>query len=249
MICDSHIHVGQFYDIYTSPRELVGFLDGVGVERFAVSSTTICEANYEKVIEEIKELVQLAGDRVVSVLWLFPQMFNDGGLERFLDCGIEWKCLKIHPQLHPNSWRARGKNMERLMELAKKMELPVMIHTGEMECCHAGLFKTLALQNTEIKFILAHGRPLDETIDVMKSCDNVFTDTAFMPTENVVELCEIGLSDRVLWGTDYPIPKYYDRDENMRHYYDTLISDLKSKIKGSDFEKITKTTFNIIMNG
>ena len=43
MICDSHIHVGQFRDIYTSPEELVSFLDKVGVEKFAVSSTSIWE--------------------------------------------------------------------------------------------------------------------------------------------------------------------------------------------------------------
>lgn len=249
MICDSHIHVGQFYDIYTSPRELVGFLDDVGVERFAVSSTTICEVNYEKVIGEIMELVQLAGNRVTPILWVLPQMYTDGGLERFLYCGIDWKCLKIHPQLHPNSWKTRGKNMKRLMKSAKEMELPVMIHTGEMECCHAGLFKALALRNLDIKFILAHGRPLDETVDVMQSCDNTFTDTAFMSTENVTELCKNGLADKVLWGTDYPIPKYYYRGDNMRQYYNALISNLKSKIEASDFEKITKINFNNIMNG
>jgi len=50
---DSHVHLGQFYNQYTSPTELRNFLDSVGVERFAASSTTICEGDYEKVIAEL----------------------------------------------------------------------------------------------------------------------------------------------------------------------------------------------------
>ena len=53
MICDSHIHVGQFRDVYTSPEELVAFLDDVGVDKFAVSSTSIWEEDYDKVLHEI----------------------------------------------------------------------------------------------------------------------------------------------------------------------------------------------------
>lgn len=58
MLFDSHIHFGQFYDLYTSPTELKRFLDSVGVERFAASSTTICEGDYDKVIAETRELAE-----------------------------------------------------------------------------------------------------------------------------------------------------------------------------------------------
>ena len=45
LLIDAHVHFGQFYDQYTSPIELRDFLDSVGDERFAASSTTICEGN------------------------------------------------------------------------------------------------------------------------------------------------------------------------------------------------------------
>ena len=54
MLFDSHIHFGQFYDLYTSSMELKRFLDSVGVERFAASSTTICEGDYDKVMDKLK---------------------------------------------------------------------------------------------------------------------------------------------------------------------------------------------------
>ena len=243
---DSHIHIGQFYNIYTSPKQLVDFLNKVGVDKFAVSSTTICEANYEKVINELTELEQLAGNRAIPVLWVLPQMLEDEGLALFLDSSIKWKCIKIHPQLHPNSWMPRDRNMKRIIQLATEINCPVLIHTGEMSCCHAGLFKNLALYNPNVRFILAHGRPLDETIDVMKSCNNVYTDTAFMPLENVACLCKNELVNRVLWGTDYPVPKYYYQSKDIQQYYHTIVSDLRKKIETSDFEKIIKYNFDNI---
>ena len=32
---DHHTHIGQFYDLYTSPSELMWVMDAVGVEHFA----------------------------------------------------------------------------------------------------------------------------------------------------------------------------------------------------------------------
>ncbi len=101
---DAHIHIGQFYDLFTSPLELRDCLDSVGVERFAASSTTICVGNYDKVIVETKELTNICGNRFLPVLWITPPMLKDGGLFNLMDSGIRWRCLKIHPQLHPQAW-------------------------------------------------------------------------------------------------------------------------------------------------
>lgn len=246
MIFDAHIHVGQFFDIYTSPKCLTNFLDGVGVEKFAVSSTTICEGNYQKVLNELEHLYELVEDRMFPVLWILPKMFDDGGLEMFLVSKLKWKCLKIHPQLHPNEWKPQGKNMRKLMQLAQNLNLPILIHTSDFDICHAGLYLQLAKRYSGIKIILAHGRPIDETISVMKACENVYTDTAFMPTENIVALCNAGLADRVLWGTDYPIPKYYFRRKSMSKYYNSLIKSLNNAVSQSEFEKITYKNFNVL---
>ena len=77
---DFHIHLGQFYNQYTSPTDLRDFLDSVGVERFAASSTTICEGNYERVIAETKELANICGSQFLPVLWITPPMLKDDGL-------------------------------------------------------------------------------------------------------------------------------------------------------------------------
>jgi uncharacterized protein len=243
MLIDSHIHVGQYYNIYTSPQDLLQLLDAVGVGQFAVSSTSICEGNYDKVLSELQELSIIAHERMFPVLWIIPAMLKDGGLERFLSSGIQWRCLKIHPQLNPFYWQQNSADLEEVINLAKKLNVPILIHTGEKEGCEPLLFKEAISANPSVRFILAHARPLEQTIALMKSYQNVWADTAFVPTENVVDLCNEGFSDRILWGTDYPIPRYFYPEANMQLYYEGLLSALQKSVTQADYGKITSENF------
>lgn len=245
---DFHIHIGQFYDQYTSPLELKDFLESIEVECFAASSTSICEGDYEIVIDEIKELKKLCDKQMLPILWILPQMLKDGGLAIFLDSGIQWRCLKIHPQLHPTTWVNYSLELQQVVSLSSELKIPLLIHTGEREGCNPLLYEKAFVNNPNITFILAHGRPLQETIEMMKKYPNVWVDTAFMPTENIVMLCNEKLSDRVLWGTDYPIPRYYYPNLDMKEYYLNLVHRLQDAVKPDDFEKITRTNFKILFN-
>lgn len=243
MLFDSHIHFGQFYDLYTSSMELKRFLDSVGVERFAASSTTICEGDYDKVIAETKELANICGNRFLPVLWITQPMLKDGGLFRLMDSGIHWRCLKIHPQLHPTTWIDDSHEMKWVVSMASVLQMPLLIHTGEKEGCYPKLYEKVVSDFPNVTFILAHGRPINDTIELMKKYPNVWCDTAFMPTENIVKLCDEKLSNHVLLGTDYPIPKYYYLDTDMKIYYIDLVQKLKDSISQGDFELITHKNF------
>ena len=243
VLIDSHIHFGQFYDLYTSPTELKHFLDSVGVERFAASSTTTCEGNYEKVIVETKELVKICGERVIPVLWITPSMLKDGRLFKMMDSGVRWRCLKIHPQLHPMAWLNDSHEMKWVVSMASVLQMPLLIHTGEMKGCYPKLYENTIVGFPNVVFILAHGRPINDTIELMKKHSNVWVDTAFMPIEYICKLCDEKLSGRVLWGTDYPIPKYYTPKADMKTYYLDLIWQLKDSVDNDDFERITHKNF------
>lgn len=242
-VFDSHIHFGQFYDICTTPKELLDYLNSVGVAAFAASSTSICEGDYDKVIAEMQELVEAGGSKIYPVLWVLPQMLEDGGLEKFMDSGINWKCVKIHPQLHPTKWLADERYIVGVCRFASTLLVPLLIHTGEMSGCYPKQFEHVIKRFSNLVFILAHGRPIEQTVSLMKTYQNVWTDTAFMPINNVVRLCDEKLSDRVLWGTDYPIPKFFFKDLDMKTYYQDLLLELHNSVSESDYEKITKNNF------
>lgn len=216
------------------------FLNSVGIDIFAVSSTTTCERNYEKVLSEMKEISHIGGKRVLPILWVLPEMFRGKIIDQFLESEIPWSMLKIHPQASPaGSWEIDSKNTVQLISLAKRLNLPILIHTGEDEGCYPKQFKNIITANPDIKFILAHGRPLDQTMAILKDFPNAWCDTAFMPIENIVRLYQAGLTDKVLWGTDYPIPKYYYPKQDMKQYYYSLLSKLKDSVSTEAYEKIT----------
>lgn len=246
---DSHTHIGQFNDLYTSPQEVLDFMDAVGVESFAVSSTTTCERNFSKVIAEMKEIVHIAESRALPVLWILPEMFESDTIGQFLDSGINWRILKIHPQISPvDRWASESNFTHRLISLARKMSIPILLHTGEIDGCYPKQFKEVICGNPDIRFILAHGRPIGQTVEIMQINANVWCDTAFMPTGNIVRLCGSGLSDRILWGTDYPIPQYFHPNKDMKEYYLSNLSNLKSSVSEEDFTKITEHNAQRIFN-
>lgn len=240
---DSHIHFGQYFDHYTFPKEVLSFLDSVKVARFAASSTSTCEENYKKVIEEFKLLLNIADNRCLPVLWITPRMISTRAVFSMFEQGINWECLKIHPQLHPTEWGEKSTYLEFVANMASKWHIPLLIHTGEMAGCYPFGFTDIISRRSDVTFILAHGRPISQTIEMMKEYPNVWCDTAFMPTENIVKLCKENLSERVLWGSDYPIPKYYYPDMDMKTYYLDLVQKLKNSVSQEDFEKIKHKNF------
>ena len=243
---DSHLHLGHYYDTYTAPASILSFLDSVGVRCSAASSTTTCEEDYHKVISEFKGLLSIAPERVAPVLWVTPKMIRSWSVFSMFDQGIEWKCLKIHPQLHPTEWLEGSPLMSLVAAIASIKGLPLLIHTGEMSGCYPCQHEWIIKARPDVTFILAHGRPIDQTIELMRTYSNVWCDTAFMPTENIVKLCKEGLTDRVLWGSDYPIPKYHYPGTDMKKYYLGLVNELQSRIDEKSFRKITEQNFSKI---
>ena len=58
MLIDTHIHVGQFFNLYFDPSAVHELMKHLDVDYYAVSSTTQCEENYPKVLSETEELIR-----------------------------------------------------------------------------------------------------------------------------------------------------------------------------------------------
>lgn len=239
MLNDSHIHVGQFREIYTSPRELVDFLDCVGVNHFAVSSTTIWEENYGKVLSEMRELLSLTPNRVSPVLWISPAMLENGGLQLFFESGINWKCIKVHG-VHP--WEEEG--LLRCVEVARQLRVPLLFHTGGFEQCDAGVYLPIIKNNPDVIFILAHARPVDQAVMVMQQCSNAWADTAFAPVDTVLQLMNAGMENRVLYGTDTPLQKIYYSTFDWKQIYLSNIANIQKALTNEQWEKIAYVNYN-----
>ena len=248
MLCDAHVHIGQFFDIYTSPFEMVEKKKKKNVNAIAVSTTTTCEDNFTKVVEEMQQFCKLFGKLAIPVLWVTPLLLNNSNLLESVLGTVDWRCIKVHPQLCPDKWNPDGVNFNKSVELSNQLNVPLLIHTGVVKNCHPLQLQPLFKKHSNTTFILAHGRPIDETVTVMLNYPNTLVDTAFMFTHDVVKLLNLGLSDRILWGSDYPIIKYYDRDINGCDYYNNTLCELKNCINENDYLKITQNNFLRLFN-
>lgn len=237
---DSHIHIGQFYDQNHTPEQVDGFLREVGVHTYAVSSTTTC-LDYKRALKEMQEVVRIGGKRVVPVLWVAPAMLHDGWLEHALDCGIEWRCLKIHGYFH--NWNPDGAEVEQVVAAAQRLQAPLLLHTGGRPASDCGSYLNLIRRHPEQRFILAHSRPVDQAIEVMTQCPNAWADTAFTPKEDIAQLIERGFADRVLFGTDYPLHNFFYSGQDMKAVYASTVRDAKSVMSEEDWEKVSHLNF------
>ena len=242
-LSDAHIHVGQFNDIYTSPQEVVAFMQQADVEKYVVMSTTIWKEDYEKVLHEMRELVTLAPHSALPVLWLTPHMLLDGKLDSMLQSGITWRALKVHGN-HP--WSLNGVNECAL--IAEELSLPLIIHTGDFPHCEAGVYKEIVKSHPNVSCVLAHCRPVNQAIEVMKECPNCYGDTAYTPLADIAKLISAGLEGQILFGTDYPMQKIHAPEKDLLADYKETTCYVRDVMSYEQWEKVSRINFEKLYN-
>lgn len=241
IIHDAHVHVGQFRDLYSSPDEVFAYLNAFGVDRMAVSSIGTCEGDPEIPIREVGRMVELGGRRILPVLWVNPEWVEGDALQRLLNCGIDWKCLKVHGYF--SRWEDCPAQLQTMVDLARKMNVPILFHTGGRPESDAGAYLSIAKRNPEVTFILAHSRPVDQAIHVLENCANVLADTAFTPEEDVAEMIHHGLAERILWGTDYPLHNVFYEGEDIVSHLKARIDAFRNVMSSAEWELVSHGNF------
>lgn len=248
VISDSHIHIGQWYDHYLTPKELSRFAKRHSIMSIALSSTSICCNDYSAALDEIASAIEMAFADIVPVLWITSSMIEDDAVQMFIDSDIKWKCIKIHPKIDKDYWLQRN-SQKILLSLARRMQCPILIHTGEMEYCYPLEYEKVIQDNPDIKFIMAHGRPLDQSIAILSQCANSYVDTAFMPITDIMKISSLGFSNRIIWGTDYPIGLYATSCLRYNLEYQYRLLQLKVRLPKIEYEQITNTNFKNLFYG
>ncbi len=224
VIWDAHVHTGRFRDFYFDPRQVALDLISLGVQRWIVSSTTLCEGanSFEESLRELDIMESVAPGCAIPFLWVVPEMVNQ--LERYLD--PRFRGLKVHARAHP--WNPNDLPLQTVARVAADKKMPLKLHTGGQLRCDAGIYYKLCHSNPNTNFILAHGRPVDQALMVLKKCPNVFVDTAFMPIDDVALLVRNEMSDRIFFGSDYPLDQLFYPGESLKIRYQNFFKELKT---------------------
>ena len=98
---------------------------------------------------ELREVIELAPDEAIPVLWLTPEMLVESpDLSRFED--IPYRMLKIHGFAH--DWHTNNQLIEQVFIAAQNRNIPVLIHTGGRPE-NAALRRYTATQKYQLRFV------------------------------------------------------------------------------------------------
>jgi predicted TIM-barrel fold metal-dependent hydrolase len=239
------------------PDELLRLLDEEGVERAALINYSAPEVIgfTASVNEWVSRFVRGHEDRLVAVGSVHPRETPDAGAraERlFEDLGI--RMLKIHPPhqlLAANGYRDGDEALGRIYETAERFGRPVMIHTGTSifpgarnRFADPMAADDVAIDFPKLTLILAHaGRPLymPTAAFLARRHPNLFLDLSGIPPKKLLEYLPRleELSDKCLWGTDWPSPGVLSMRKNVEEFAALALSeDAKRKILWDNAAKL-----------
>jgi predicted TIM-barrel fold metal-dependent hydrolase len=215
---DNHVHIGQFEEVYYDPLEVVDIVMTAAprITGFAFSSTSSCteDVSYihiEKEIADFLARMPYASEAARPFFWFIPDYIKQGvNIESALS-GIPYKGIKLHP--YAQKWDFENSDhleaLGGLFDYAATAALPVLIHTGHSGIDSADRFERFFSEYRDLRFVLAHCRPLDAAVRILETYANVSGDTAFMPEEDTRYLADHGLGHKIIFGTDFPITHYF----------------------------------------
>jgi predicted TIM-barrel fold metal-dependent hydrolase len=191
-----------------------------GITDAAYSSTTSVKdgIRYREVAREIAGLTaRYPAESFKPFLWYIPPYIDEGLSVKSAFQNLPYRGIKLHPRAH--HWNLLDKKhldcLHSLFMYAQENHLPVLIHTGEDKFERPAFFSYFFSLYPKVKFILAHCRPVLDTITMFRSHNNVYGDMAFLPDEQYVQIVNAGFSKRVIPGTDFPITHYFNKDSGI----------------------------------
>jgi uncharacterized protein len=225
--------LAEIQSALADPEELLRLMDREGVERAALINYVAPEVmGFTAAANDwVARYVRGREDRLVAVGSVHPRHAPDAGAEaRRLFDGLGIRMIKIHPphQLFAaNAYRDGLEGLGAVYAEAEKAGRPVMIHTGTSifpgarnRFADPMAVDDVAVDYPRLKLILAHaGRPLymETAVFLARRHPNVHLDLSGIPPKKLLEYLPRleDLSDKCLWGTDYPSPGVASMKKNV----------------------------------
>lgn len=199
---DAHSHIGQFgswSNVGITTEELIQQMDEYNVEK-----TVICTYPMKESIEAVAKYP----DRLIGAAWVSP--YDADALDQIRDAvkNHGFKAIKLHPLMH--SYLANDECVFPIAELARELDIPLMIHTGHPPYSLPWSVAQLADIYPDVQMVMIHmghgnGMYVQSAIDMAKKYPNLYMETSGMPMHTKIKEAyeEVG-SDRIMWGLDAP---------------------------------------------
>ncbi len=209
------IGIRDFYDLDMSLNGKVeGLLkDGekVGVTHYLVHSVATTPKQVKSINEFIAQSVNQHPDKFIGFGTLHPDSDDiQGDFDHLIDLGL--KGVKLHPDFQ--LFAMNEERAFRIGEVVRDGKVPMQVHCGDFRYNYSNpeQIKPFLEEFPEIPFIGAHfaGWSMwEEATEKLAGTPNLYVDISSslydLSPETAVELIHAYGSDKVLWGTDYPM--------------------------------------------
>lgn len=239
----------RLLELVHDPRKFVALLDREGIERAGIINyvSPVVMGFTEEVNDWAAAYARDFRDRLLPFGSLDPTTARDpaGSMARIIN-ELKLPALKLHPPhqlFYPNQYRDGLKALEVIYRAAEQARLPVMIHTGTSVFPGARnkyadpiYVDDVAVDFPQLPLIVAHGgRPLwmDTATFLVRRHQNVYLDISSIPPQNLLQYFPKleDLSEKVLWGSDWPGPGVPGMKANLDRFCQLPLSaEAKQKI-------------------
>lgn len=222
MIFDTHVHIGGETMGFNMTETIVTEM----LEKFKIDMILISNADSAEVDHSFNPIpMEFQTDQVTSLKrtlsfarqhpgkvyvapWFKPygEIITEE-LENLIKDNLDIiKAVKLHPY-HSKTSPVDAKCIPYL-ELANRYGLPVVAHTGTSEYDTPQKLYEAALMFPNIDFVMVHmglGSDNSLALDLLGKADNLYGDTAWVPTATTIEAIKRYGSHKMIFGTDAPI--------------------------------------------
>lgn len=215
MIIDSHIHIGNWSDVFfnygTTVEQAVEVMKSAGVEA-AVCMPTDATSNQEL----FSQTIDIPDFKFYYMAWINPL---DDKLDSFLEENLDRvSFFKIHPSLQRR--RITDPSFEKYLIKAEERKIPIVVHCGRwQEMASYKFCLEAAVMYPGLPIILAHmgGDQPGLILECAEEIKRNRYDNVYLGTESVREfhfvneaVKKVG-AEKVLFGSDYNLglPQMY----------------------------------------
>lgn len=207
MIVNAHAHIGdtRVFDADSSEEALIASMDNAGVDASIVMPSAGC-ADAAAVHDRIARLGQEHPGRIYGMIQINPHTDEDLYTAEATRCVRElgFVGVKIHPLGYAVNPRSRDAEM--VFRVARRLEIPVMIHTGSgLPWSLPALWIPLAQKYEDVSVVLAHagmGIFTAEAHLAARMCPNVTLEMSWAkPPELKWLIDDLGI-ERIMMGGD-----------------------------------------------
>jgi predicted TIM-barrel fold metal-dependent hydrolase len=210
MIIDAHLHLGTdvVWDATNSEAEILAALDGAGV-----AAACVLPQNGEPTVA----WARAAHDRIAAFARAHPRrifgLANVHPYNRWEDYAeevrravreLDFRAVKVHP--HAHGANPLGRRMREVFELARELEIPVLVHTGVgMPFANPTMWIPLARDFPGVPVVLAHagqGVLFGEAMVTAETCPNVHLEVSSTAAGHIARAVARFGARRVLFASD-----------------------------------------------